>query len=222
MTPARRNRYARRRRLLSKDTTDGPLIMRSLRCSLERAALRRRLRHSEEQLRQAQKMEAVGRLAGGVAHDFNNVLTAIFGYSDLLLEDLTLDDPRRADVEIRRSAERAAGLTRQLLAFSRKQVMQPRLLNLNDVIGNVQDLLRRLVGKTSRCSWSSEGAHRRPGGFGSDRAGPHESGGQCPGRYARGWTSRHLDIERPCGVGSLRPSWSQARTLRCCRCTTPA
>jgi two-component system cell cycle sensor histidine kinase/response regulator CckA len=133
---------------LSKDTTNGLLIMRSLRYSLERAALRRRLRHSEEQLRQAQKMEAVGRLAGGVAHDFNNVLTAIFGYSDLLLEEFTLDDPRRADVqEIRRSAERAAALTRQLLAFSRKQVMQPRLLNLNDVIGNVQDLLRRLVGE---------------------------------------------------------------------------
>ena len=132
---------------LTKGTT-GLLIMRSLRYSLERAALRRRLRHSEEQLRQAQKMEAVGRLAGGVAHDFNNVLTAIFGYSDLLLEEFTLDDPRRADVqEIRRSAERAATLTRQLLAFSRKQVMQPRLLNLNDVIGNVQDLLRRLVGE---------------------------------------------------------------------------
>jgi len=103
---------------------------------------------SEEQLRQAQKMEAVGRLAGGVAHDFNNVLTAIFGYSDLLLEEFPLDDPRRADVqEIRRSAERAATLTRQLLAFSRKQVMQPRVLNLNDVISNVQSLLRRLVGE---------------------------------------------------------------------------
>ena len=114
----------------------------------ERRAMEQRLRHSEEQLRQAQKMEAVGRLAGGVAHDFNNVLTAIFGYSDLLLEQFTLDDPRRADVqEIRRSAERAATLTRQLLAFSRKQVMQPRLLNLNEVIGNVQSLLRRLVGE---------------------------------------------------------------------------
>ena len=114
----------------------------------DRRAMEQRLRQSEEQLRQAQKMEAVGRLAGGVAHDFNNVLTAIFGYSDLLLEQFTLDDPRRADVqEIRRSAERAATLTRQLLAFSRKQVMQPRLLNLNEVIANVQNLLRRLVGE---------------------------------------------------------------------------
>ena len=133
---------------LSKNATDATVIRRSLRYSLERATLRHKLRQSEEALRQAQKMEAVGRLAGGVAHDFNNVLTAIFGYSDLLLEDLTLDDPRRRDVqEIRRSAERAASLTRQLLAFSRKQVMQPRVLNLNDVIGNVQSLLRRLVGE---------------------------------------------------------------------------
>ena len=78
----------------------------------------------EQQLRQAQKMEAVGRLAGGIAHDFNNILTAITGHADLLLEDLGHHDPRRADVdEIRRSAERAAGLTRQLLAFSRQQVL---------------------------------------------------------------------------------------------------
>ncbi|CAN5850757.1 hypothetical protein BH24ACI5_BH24ACI5_19940 [soil metagenome] len=105
------------------------------------------LRHSEEQLRQAQKMEAVGRLAGGIAHDFNNVLTAIFGYTDLLIDEFPDDDPRRADVvEIRRSAERAAALTRQLLAFSRKQVMQPRLLDLNQVIGSVEKLLKRLVG----------------------------------------------------------------------------
>ena len=133
---------------LPKKTTDATAIRRSLRYSLERSTLRQKLRQSEEALRQAQKMEAVGRLAGGVAHDFNNVLTAIFGYSDLLLEDLTLDDPRRTDVqEIRRSAERAASLTRQLLAFSRKQVMQTRVLNLNDVIANVQNLLRRLVGE---------------------------------------------------------------------------
>jgi hypothetical protein len=113
----------------------------------ERQAVEEALRHSEEQLRQAQKMEAVGRLAGGVAHDFNNVLTAIFGYSDLLLEQFLPDDPRRSDVqEIRRAAERAAALTRQLLAFSRKQVMQPRLLDLNEVITSVQKLLERLIG----------------------------------------------------------------------------
>ena len=112
-----------------------------------RKAVEQALRHSEEQLRQAQKMEAVGRLAGGIAHDFNNVLTAIFGYTDLLIEQFRHDDPRRSDVvEIRRSAERAAALTRQLLAFSRKQVMQPRILSLNDVITSVQKLLARLVG----------------------------------------------------------------------------
>ena len=93
-------------------------------------------------------MEAVGRLAGGVAHDFNNVLTAIFGYADLLLDQFTADDPRRADVqEIRRAAERAAALTRQLLAFSRKQMMQPRVLDLNDVVASLQTLLSRLVGE---------------------------------------------------------------------------
>jgi signal transduction histidine kinase len=104
------------------------------------------LRASEERLRQSYKMEAVGRLAGGVAHDFNNVLTAIFGYSDLLRDQLPEGDRRRADLEeIRRSAERAASLTRQLLAFSRKQVMQPRVLNLNEILANVENLLRKLV-----------------------------------------------------------------------------
>ena len=105
------------------------------------------LRASEDQLRQALKMEAVGRLAGGVAHDFNNVLTAIFGYTDLLLEQFAADDPRRSDVEeIRRSAERAASLTRQLLAFSRKQVLQPRVLLLDEIVASVEKLLVRLVG----------------------------------------------------------------------------
>ncbi|HVL67678.1 MAG TPA: ATP-binding protein [Vicinamibacterales bacterium] len=106
------------------------------------------LGRSEEQLRQAQKLEAVGRLAGGIAHDFNNVLTAIFGYADLLLDQFTEGDPRRRDVEeIRHSAERAASLTRQLLAFSRKQVMQPRIVSLNDVIRSVERLLKRLMGE---------------------------------------------------------------------------
>jgi two-component system cell cycle sensor histidine kinase/response regulator CckA len=112
----------------------------------ERKVMEAALKRSEVQLRQAQKMEAVGRLAGGVAHDFNNVLTAIFGYADLLLDQFAADDPRRADViEIRHSADRAAALTRQLLAFSRKQVVQPRTLDLNQTVRSVEKLLGRLV-----------------------------------------------------------------------------
>ena len=102
----------------------------------------------EQQLRQAQKMEAVGRLAGGVAHDFNNILTAITGYADLLLEDLGSDDPQREDVaEIRKAADRAAGLTRQLLAFSRQQVMQAQVLDLNALVADTQSMLGRLLGE---------------------------------------------------------------------------
>ena len=105
------------------------------------------LRSGEAQLRQALKMEAVGRLAGGVAHDFNNVLTAIFGYADLLLDAIGPGDPKRPDVEeIKRAAGRAAALTRQLLAFSRKQVLQPKRVNLNDIILNIHTLLMKLVG----------------------------------------------------------------------------
>src|SRR2546428_5390154 len=101
----------------------------------------------EMQLLQAQKMEAVGLLAGGVAHDFNNVLTAIAGYAELLREDLPGDDARRADVEeILRATDRAAALTRQLLAFSRRQVLAPRVLDLNTVVASVDNMLRRLIG----------------------------------------------------------------------------
>jgi PAS domain S-box-containing protein len=120
----------------------------------ERAAAETALRRTEEQLRQAHKMEAVGRLAGGIAHDFNNVLTAIFGYTDLLLDQLAPGDQKRADVEeIRRAADRAATLTRQLLAFSRRQVMQPRVIDLNAVTGNVERMLSRLVGAEIRVSF---------------------------------------------------------------------
>jgi PAS domain S-box-containing protein len=129
------------------DSPEGPLFTAWIRDLTERRRVEEALRHTESQLRQAQKMEAVGRLAGGVAHDFNNVLTAIFGYADLLLDGLEPGDPRRLDVEeIKRAGNRAAALTRQLLAFSRKQVLQPRRLNLNEVIGSIQTLLRKLVG----------------------------------------------------------------------------
>jgi len=102
----------------------------------------------EQQLRQAQKMEAVGRLAGGIAHDFNNILTAITGYADLLLEDLAATDPRRQDAdEIHKAADRAAGLTRQLLAFSRQQVLQPTVLEVNKLVADLEKMLRRLLGE---------------------------------------------------------------------------
>ncbi len=102
----------------------------------------------EEQLRQAQKMEAVGQLAGGVAHDFNNLLTAIIGNAELLLRTIDLEDRRRLDVlEINRAAHRAATLTRQLLAFSRKQVLQPRIVDLNGVVAELTAMLGRIIGE---------------------------------------------------------------------------
>jgi signal transduction histidine kinase/ActR/RegA family two-component response regulator len=106
-------------------------------------------RSLEEQLRQSQKMEAVGRLAGGVAHDFNNMLTAILGNAQFLANELPAGDPRRADVdEITKAGQRAAALTHQLLAFSRKQILAPKVMHLGDVVAQMAPMLRRLLGES--------------------------------------------------------------------------
>ena len=123
----------------------GILVSRDL---TERKNAESALRNSGEQLRQAQKLEAVGQLAGGVAHDFNNLLTVITGYSDLMLHRLTKDDVNRSKVEeIRRAANRASSLTRQLLAFSRKQVLQPKVFDLNGLVADISKMLERLIGE---------------------------------------------------------------------------
>jgi two-component system, cell cycle sensor histidine kinase and response regulator CckA len=108
-------------------------------------------RRAEEQVRQAQKMEAVGRLAGGVAHDFNNMMMIIMGFSDFLLTTLEHSDPRWADAdEIRKAAERAMHLTRQLLGFGRQQLVARHVLSLNDVVSGMERMLRPLLGEDIR------------------------------------------------------------------------
>ena len=116
-------------------------ITEHLRTEDERAKL-------QDQLQQAQKMESIGRLAGGVAHDFNNMLSIILGYGDMVHQKLHPGDPLREEVEeILKAGRRSADLTRQLLAFSRKQTLQPEVLNLNDVVRNIEKMLRRLIGE---------------------------------------------------------------------------
>jgi signal transduction histidine kinase len=125
------------------------------------------LHRREEQVRQSQKMEAIGRLAGGVAHDFNNLLTVIRGHGELVVRKLEGDHPMRRNLlEIGLAAERAAALTHQLLAFSRKQVLQPRTLDLGEVVERMSTLLQRLIGE------DVELVTRRRGPLGSVRADP--------------------------------------------------
>ena len=124
------------------------IIISAIRIEEEHYLTEKALKRSNEQLVQAQKMEAVGRLAGGIAHDFNNLLTAIRGYSELLLANIQDDNSCREDIEeIKKAADRGASLTKQLLAFSRKQAIQPQIVNLNTVITDMDKMLKRLIGE---------------------------------------------------------------------------
>ncbi len=131
----------------------GAHLERSIRYALRDFDAMRLLRDREEQLRQAQKMEAIGRLAGGVAHDFNNLLTAIVGYADLIAERLDPDgQTAREMAEIRKAADSAAALTRQLLSFSRKQFLNTTILDLNETASGLLQMLPRLIGEHIRTS----------------------------------------------------------------------
>ena len=133
---------------LVKGEVTPALLERTIRYAMRRHADMRALRESEEGLRQGQRMEAVGRFAGGVAHDFNNMMSAVVGFSALVLDALESDDPLRRYVEeIQRAGERASDMTKQLLAFTRKQVLLPQVLDLNEVVTDVNGLLARLIGE---------------------------------------------------------------------------
>ena len=164
-----------------------------------------------DRARQAQKLEAIGQLAGGVAHDFNNLLTAILGYGELLLESLPEDDPRRADVvEIRQAGQSAAALTQQLLAFSRRQILAPAILDLNEVVSRVTDdaRARDRRGRAPRRAPAARPAARQ-GRSRPARADPDEPRRQRARRHA---DRRHAD-DRDAGGHARRgvPPTASAR-----------
>ena len=134
---------------LVKGRLDSYLLTRAVRYAVERKQAERALRESEAKLRQSQKMEGIGQLAGGIAHDFNNLLTVINSYSDMLLGEVGFANPfvRNGLDQIKEAGHRAASLTRQLLAFTRQQVLEPKVLDLNESVSNMAKLLRRLIGE---------------------------------------------------------------------------
>ena len=141
----------------------------------------------EEQYRQSQKMQAVGQLAGGIAHDFNNLLVVIGGYADLVAEELGPSHRSRRDIdEIRTAARSAASLTRQLLAFSRRQILQPQVLDLNQILRRMQHMLGRVIGEHITLTMKPVRDRARLRGSGADRPGDHEPRGQRPRRDAEG------------------------------------
>jgi signal transduction histidine kinase len=135
----------------AKDALEQRVVERTAQLEAANAALQHELverKQLEAQFLQAQKLEGIGQLAGGIAHDFNNLLTAIGGYADFIWDALPHNQPVRSDLEeIQKAVIRASNLTRQLLAFARKQIIEPRILNLNDLIGDMDKLLRRVIGE---------------------------------------------------------------------------
>lgn len=141
----RHSEFGELSRLIHRFHDQGEDLIRETR---ERASTQEVLRRTEEMLLHSQKMDAIGRLAGGVAHDFNNLLTAIIGYADLLMRRLRSDPAGCQEAQlIHQAGEQAAGLTRQLLAFSRKQLLQPKVIDLNAIVNSLHKLLQRIIGE---------------------------------------------------------------------------
>jgi signal transduction histidine kinase len=144
---------------LVKGEVSPALLERTIRYAMQGRAHLRALRESEEGLRQAQRMEAVGQLAGGVAHDFNNMMSVVIGFSEFVLAHLDETHPQRAHVEeILHAGKRASTMTQQLLAFSRKQVLEPKVFDLNTVVGGIESMLQRLIGEDIELVSVVEGA----------------------------------------------------------------
>ena len=210
--PDGQERVVRARAEVALDSTGKPIQLRGIVMDItERIRL-------EEQLRQAQKMEAIGQLAGGVAHDFNNILTVINGHASLLLLDNKLPETAGKSVrQIAQAVERAASLTRQLLTFSRRQVMQPRRLDLNEIVSNLTMMLGPHPRRGHHAAIELLAAPcLHPGRCEHDRAGLAEPRRECPRRHARRRAAAHSDFRgHPVGVASASPDRrSPARPVR--------